>query len=207
MNDGSTIHSMSDNGKWAVAYGVNDATSTYSYPKLVDLTRHSFSDILTQDELDAGIESYANDVTDDGNIVVGCYEGKPAYWTASTKKWTILPVAAGNAGGHVEAITPDGKYAVGICTMGGFDEVPMMWDIASNSIITLAGLPSSDLSGYYQDMTRLTGISADGRYIVGCVSYSYPADILYFLYDRQTATFDALAFDYNKATNRGSQQT
>lgn len=202
MNDGSTIHSMSDNGKWAVAYGVNDATSTYSYPKLVDLTRHSFSDILTQDELDAGIESYANDVTDDGNIVVGCYEGKPAYWTASTKKWTILPVAAGNAGGHVEAITPDGKYAVGICTKGGFDEVPMMWDIASNSIITLAGLPNSDLSGYYQDMTRLTGISADGRYIVGCVSYSYPADILYFLYDRQTATFDALAFDYNKATNR-----
>lgn len=202
MNDGSTIHSMSDNGKWAVAYGVNDATSTYCYPKLVDLTKHTYSEILTEDEMNMGIESYANDVTDDGNIVVGCYDGKPAYWTASTNKWTILPLANGNVGGHIEAITPDGKYAVGICTMGGFDEVPTMWDIASNSIITLAGLPNSDLSGYYQDMTRLTGISADGRYIVGCVSYSYPADILYFLYDRQTATFDALAFDYNKETDQ-----
>lgn len=197
MSDGSTIHNMSDNGKWAVAYGVNDATSSYSFPKLVDFTQHTFSEIMNQEELDAGIECFANDVTNDGNIVVGCYDGQPAYWNKETGQWTKLMLATGNFGGHANAVTPDGKYAVGICTKGGFDEIPMMWDLTTNTTIELPGLPTYDLSGHYQEMTRLTGISADGRYIVGCVSYSYPTDILYFLYDRQNATWDALAFDHN----------
>ena len=32
MSDGSVIRGISDNGKWAVAYGSNGATSEYSYP-------------------------------------------------------------------------------------------------------------------------------------------------------------------------------
>ena len=46
LSDGSTIHSMSDNGKWAVAYGVSEATSAYSFPKLLDFTTHTTQEIL-----------------------------------------------------------------------------------------------------------------------------------------------------------------
>ena len=200
MSDGSTIHAMSDNGKWAVAYGISEATSAYSFPKLLNFSTHTVTEILTETESQSGIECYVNDVTNDGEIVVGCYDGKPAYWKASEKKWIILPLANDNLGGRVEAITPDGHYAVGACTNGGYDEVPAMWDIAQKSIITLEGLPPCDLSGGYQAMTRLTDLSADGRYIVGCVSYSYPADVLYFLYDRTLKKWDAVAFDYNAIT-------
>lgn len=197
MSDGSTIHAMSDNGKWAVAYGVSEATSAYSFPKLVNLTAHTQEEILTENELNSGVECFLNDVTNDGATLVGCYNGQPAYYNTSTKKWTHLPVVSGNLGGRVEAVTPDGKYAIGVCTNGGYDEVPAMWDMTTQQLVTLEGLPPCDLSGHNQGMTRLTDLSADGRYLVGCVSYSYPADVLYFLYDRTEEKWDAIAFDYN----------
>ena len=197
MSDGSTIHAMSDNGKWAVAYGVSDATSAYSFPKLVDLTAHTQKDLLTEDEINSGVECFVNDVTNDGTVLVGCYNGQPAYYNTTTKKWAYLPTVEGILGGRIEAVTPDGKYAIGVCTNGGYDEVPAMWDMTTQQLITLEGLPPCDLSGHNQGMTRLTDLSADGRYIVGCVSYSYPADVLYFLYDRTAQKWDAVAFDYN----------
>ena len=197
MSDGSTIHAMSDNGKWAVAYGVSEATSAYSFPKLVNLTTHTQEEILTENELNSGVECFLNDVTNDGATLVGCYNGQPAYYNATTKKWVYLPVVNGNLGGRVEAVTPDGKYAIGVCTQGGYDEVPAMWDMTTLQLVTLEGLPPCDLSGHNQGMTRLTDLSADGRYLVGCVSYSYPADVLYFLYDRTEEKWDAIAFDYN----------
>lgn len=196
LSDGSTIHNMSDNGKWAVAYGVSDATSAYAFPKLFDFTNHTYEEILTTSELNSGIECYVNDVSDDASVVAGCYAGKPAFWNATTKVWTSLPLAQGNMGGRVEAVTPDGIYAVGACTNGGFDEVPVMWNISTQQIIPLENLPTCDLSGGFQEMMRLTGISADGRYLVGCVSYSYPSDVLYFLYDRTEKSWDAIAFDF-----------
>ena len=200
MSDGSTIHGMSDNGKWAVAYGVSEATSAYSFPKLVNLVNHTQKEVLTETELNSGIECFLNDVTDDGKLLVGCYNGLPAYLNTETNKWNMLPLVDGNVGGRIEAITPDGAYAIGVCTNGGYDEVPTMWDVNAGSLITLEGLPTCDLSGGYQSMTRLTDLSADGRYIVGCVSYSYPSDVLYFLYDRTLKKWDAIAFDYNAIT-------
>jgi hypothetical protein len=87
MSDGSTIHAMSDNGKWAVAYGVSEATSAYSFPKLVNLTTHTQEEILTENELNSGVECFLNDVTNDGVTLVGCYNGQPAYYNATIKKW------------------------------------------------------------------------------------------------------------------------
>ncbi|MBQ2122834.1 MAG: Omp28-related outer membrane protein [Bacteroidaceae bacterium] len=202
MGDGSTIHAMSDNGKWAVAYGVSEATSLYSYPKYLDFTAQTMFDILSEKEANSGIECFVNDVTDDGNICVGCHDGRPAYWNKQTKAWTYLNLATGNIGGRVEAVTPDGKYAVGVCTNGGYDEVPVMWDVETGAIVNLPNVPKCDLSGGYQQMVRFTGISADARYIVGCVSYSYPADVMYFYYDREEKKWDAIAFDFTTFTNK-----
>ena len=93
LSDGSTIHSMSDNGKWAVAYGVSEATSAYSFPKLLDFTNHTTQEILSESELNSGIECFVHDVSDDAKVVAGCYNSKPAYWNATTKKWSTLPLA------------------------------------------------------------------------------------------------------------------
>ena len=45
MSDGSTFRSISDNGKWAVAYGVDDASSSDAFPKLVNLSDKSVTEL------------------------------------------------------------------------------------------------------------------------------------------------------------------
>ena len=202
MSDGSTFRSISDNGKWAVAYGVDDASSSDAFPKLVNLSDKSVT------ELTAGLgvlSCLAADVTDDG-WVAGSYLGVPAIWSPETQQWTTLPINKGCDQGRVAAITPDGRYAVGYCGKSAnfLYEEPSMWDLSTQSLISLKGLPTVDLSGTNQQMLRLTGLSADARYLVGCMSYSYPQDVLYFLYDRENETFDALVFDYDAANKRYS---
>ena len=71
MSDGSVIRGISDNGKWAVAYGSNGATSEYSYPKLVDVENGVVTELLSASDAESGTASQANDVTDDGKMVVG----------------------------------------------------------------------------------------------------------------------------------------
>ena len=202
FSDGSTFRAISDNGKWAIAHGVNSASSQDAYPKLINLETKEVIDLTNNGE-DAPV-SNALDVTDDGNNVVGSYLGSPAVWNRQTKTWKVLDLQKGCDNGSVTAITPDGKYAVGKCghSTKWLFEVPTMWDVTTGKVIELPNMPEVDLSGEYQDMTRLDGLSADGRYIVGCVSYSYPQYIVYFLYDRETESFDPLVFDYDKATKK-----
>lgn len=200
FSDGSLLHSMSNNGKWAVAYGADAAASAYSFPKLINLETQEVKDLLSESELNnISGEATATDVTDDGNIVVGSKEGKPGYWTISTGKFTTVKLATNTIGGRINAVTPDGRYAVGQSTQGGYDEVPMLWDL-ENGTVKETNWPKTDLGGQNQGMTRFIGISADGRYIVGCVSYSYPSDVLYFVYDRDNKTTDPIGFDYDEAS-------
>ena len=201
FGDGSVFRGMSANGLWATAYGVNAGTSVYSYPKLINVQTGEVTELFTSDESEIGDEGVANDVSNDGSIVVGNYGGKPAYYKVADKTWTTLPMLLSCTGGTVRGITGDGKYAVG--TMGAtlYQEIPAMWDLETGTRITLTNMPKVDLSGTYQDMCRPESISDDGRYIVGCVSYSYPQDIMYFLYDRENATWDPLAFTYDADSN------
>ena len=90
FSDGSLLHSMSNNGKWAVAYGADAASSAYSFPKLINLETQEVKDLLSESELNnISGEATATDVTDDGNIVVGSKEGKPGYWTISDRKSVV----------------------------------------------------------------------------------------------------------------------
>ena len=86
MSDGSVIRGMSDNGKWAVAYGSSSATSEYSYPKLVDIEKGVVTELLSASDIESGTPSQVNDVTDDGKMVVGGKSGKPAYYNTETKQ-------------------------------------------------------------------------------------------------------------------------
>ena len=83
FSDHSYISKMSDNGKWAVTAPANaDIICT---PKLIDLTSGKDINIgsTTNDE-------GTSDVTDDGTIVVGSCQGKPAYWSKADGLWHFL---------------------------------------------------------------------------------------------------------------------
>ena len=196
MSDGSTFRALSDNGKWAIAYGANDATSQDAYPKLINLETKEITNLADEN---GAIVSNAGDVTDDGKMVVGSYNGYPATWNPQTKEWTKVAIPEGCDAGRINAVTPDGKYAVGTCNRSSdwLYEEPVMWDLTTGKIIPV-NIPKYDTSNGYQNMTRFTGISADGRYICGCISFSYPQDVVYFFYDRETSTFDPVVFDFDE---------
>lgn len=195
-NDGATVRTISDNGKWAVFTGQNE-NDMEDYANLVDLSTDKGVDLR------AGGVAAALDVSDDGTVVVGISNGQPAVWMKSTGKWAILPVPSDCAGGMACSVTPDGKWAVGRTNRNGslMLEVPVLWDLSAGGKITeTPNIPTRDMGGRDLGMSRFNAISADGRYILGCLSYSYlqPRGCCYYRYDRETQTYNYIGFDVNK---------
>ncbi len=174
FSDHSYISKMSDNGKWAVTAPANaDIICT---PKLIDLTSGKDINIgsTTNDE-------GTSDVTDDGTIVVGSCQGKPAYWSKADGQWhflelkssqTAFPIAV--KGGVAISVTPDGKYAVGeLTTENAYMIAPALWDLKTGKTIITPNLPIHDMAHKDQNQMRFDAISADGRYICATMSMSY----------------------------------
>lgn len=198
FTDQATLQNMSDNGKWAVAFGTN-GNSVEDFPKLIDLATDKATELLSESGTALGNGAY--DVNNEGTLVVGRYEGNPAVWTKNNNKWTVLPVPTGWDGGLVNAITPDGKWAIGRATKGQYDETPVLWDMSKGGIITeTPNIPVKDMTGLDQHQSRFVGISADGRYIVGCLSFSYiqPIACCYYVYDRDKQTYKFIGFDVDE---------
>ncbi len=198
FSDASVVQRLSNNGLWGVAQAsMSDAVES-GQAKLINLTTDEYQVFQTQDDVVASGACIAKDVPNDGNIVVGQYKTQPAYWTKSTGKWTILPAVSGCSGGTVLAVTPDGKYAVGSCNYitNKFQEKGAMWDLTTGKIIELANVPTIDMTHETQNQMRFTDISPDGRYIVMYMSFSYtkPASICVWVYDRETQTPKAIGF-------------
>lgn len=204
FNDGSTIRGMADNGQWAVAYGPSATNgSMYHYPKLINVKTKEVINLLNDAEMQSVQSCYGNDVTDNGTTIVGEYNGKPAYWTKG-KGWKTLPLPTGWTQGQADALTPDGKYAVGRANDYGesFREYPVMWDLTLGTIVSTPNFPTTGVEGSDDGMVRYYSISSDGRYIVGCVSFSYVSNVMYFVYDRNDNTWIPLGFNYDALTKR-----
>lgn len=204
FDDNAEINRMSDNGKWAVADAKSpEDDSKRAYPKLINLSDDNVTLLYEENSTSASNWYDAKDVTDDGSIVVGSQAGSPAIWMKSSSKWFTLPAPDGWSGGCINAITPDGKLAVGIAggVQGNYSETPVVWDIsAGGRIITPDNLPEKGMTGAIHNQNRLTGISADGRYLLGCVAFSYlkPTDIFFYIYDRQTSDWWPIGFELDK---------
>ena len=195
FSDYGIVTVMSDNGQWGLStFGVSD--NEYSdQTKLVDITTGEYTTIRTDDDVTAGYTASANDVTDDGEIVVGSYNGVPAYWTKSTLTWTTVELPSENSSATITAVTPDGKYGVG---QGDFSESlfyssGIMWDLETGTVIDLPNIPTLDMTHEEQNQMRFLDVSPDGRYVVAEMSYSYvyPASICVFVYDRDN---DSVAY-------------
>lgn len=200
FDDNGIIIRMSDNGLWAVAQpGMSDDQKS-GRAKLVDLSKDNdnWTQLQTDNDVTQNGACSVSDVTDDGNIVVGSYADMPAYWNKTTGEWTKLPIPDECSGGEVSAVTPDGKYAVGLCTYDSNEywQRGVMWNLTTNTIVELPNVPTLDMTHEDQHQYKFTHISADGRYVLAMMSHSYvqPAAICSYVYDRQNDTYKFIGF-------------
>ena len=206
FDDGALLQRLSDNGRWAVACGASSEDANYMMgAKLIDTQTGVPTSLLEGLKTDTVFSSAAFDVTDDGNIVVGLLNDKPAYYTVSTGKWTFLRLDGDANRGVVSAVTPDGKYAVGRLNFADparlYEEKVALWDLTTNQLLETPGIPTKDMAHMDQKMNRFTDISPDGNTIVGTMSFSYlPTSydlggIFSYVYHRDKQTYDAIGFD------------
>jgi probable HAF family extracellular repeat protein len=120
-------------------------------------------------------EAYA--VSGDGTTIVGMgydgVSGRPTRWTPQTGMVSLGQLPGGNGWGQALAVNGDGSVIVGTASdplddMPGTDRAAFIWDAAHGMrklqtvLETEYGL---DLAGW--NLNRATGISADGKVIVG----------------------------------------
>lgn len=180
QSDKSFLGNMSDNGQWLLTAGTSQNPAV---GRLINVGTKKITELNSN----ADIVTVTNDVTNDGKIVVGSYDGDAAFWSATTKKWTKLPLPALAANGSdVEAVTPDGRYAVGECSYNTYSRNSVFWDLQNQKVIETPNLPDISYNGYNQVDFR--GISPDGKTIWGHTSY------FDFLYNVEKATFTLIGF-------------
>lgn len=150
----------------------------------------------------------ATDVTDDGKTVVGTVDLMPGYCRNENGTWTwhTLPIPNRRVdmpvedfttgeesvatyslnGGTVSAVSPDGRYAVGLARCNEYElfEQAVMWDLSTGKIIDVPS-PTRGIDGeeYYQ--TRYMQLSDNGRYLLCYNAFSYSGGVV-FVFDRQT---------------------
>lgn len=189
------ITQISNNGLWGVT---ETASSTDGDIRPVG---GSIVNMLTMESTSvshgSGL-SGVSDVSDDGKIVVGECNTLPGYFSLDAGRWTTLPVPSGYSTGRLNAVTPDGKYAVGYVSPSTdpYQAFPVMYDLTTRKRIDLPNLPVYDMSHEDKKQNVLYGISNDGRYILGQVSQSYlmPRAMFCYVYDRENESYNVIGF-------------
>lgn len=193
FTNGVVFYGLSDNGLWAVGHAVNPInTEKCGYPTLVNTRTYEETALSSEADDELPLDFAAFDVSDDCTVC-GSYKSVPAVWRDGT--WTQLPMPRGWTEGYAQAITPDGHYCVGK-GIESYNETPLLWDLQNGG--QLVETPNTPVFGSAREndhQVRFTGITPDARYITGIVSYSYPANILYFIYDRETQTWRAPGYE------------
>lgn len=196
MTDNGVAQVVSDNGQWAlISAGSSDNSSA---ERIIDLSTNTVTTIQTDDEIAADGEGSFCDVSDDGNIVAGSIKGRPAYFNRTTREWTKLPIPSGCSDAYIQSMTPDGKWA---CGSAGYASSIMLskgvlWNLETGKIVELTNLPHLDMQHENNGQENFTGMSADGRYVLGILSYSYlqPIGVCCYVYDTQNQTYKFIGF-------------
>lgn len=188
------VEMLSDNGQWAVTQGAATEEGTL---QPTGGTLYHLPD-MAKTPVAADTWAGVSDVTDDGKIVVGEYEGLPAYWQADSKTWTKLAVPARYPYGRLTAVSADGKIAVGYAYIDPATTAyqPLAFDLTTGQAIDTPNLPVFDMAHEESPECVFTGISGDGRYVVGRMSAStlQPVSMFTFIYDMNTKTYKVMGF-------------
>ncbi len=211
---GGSLEFLTRNGKWAVGFGKSPIYELgYHYPRLYNTETGEMKWLYdANDEMNVPTAE-ADGVTEDGSIVCGQYNLRPAIWRASTGKWEILPLDATDISeGWARYITPDGKYAVGSYMESNiYHETIVAWDLSGEKPVQmeLPGMPLGyGKTGEYYGQMRASAISDDGNVILGTVAFSFTTgetpEGWSFMYDRSKASWQAFGWtisdDYQKFT-------
>ena len=204
-SDYSMVSRISDNGEWGIAQPALSDDVESGQARLINISTGDETILQTSDDVTTNGACTVSDVTDDGSIVVGEYKGSAAYWSASTGEWTTLPVPDGWGSAYINAVTPDGHYAVGGAISSSSEWIygAVMWDLTGDSIIDTPNTPTLDMQHEESEMCEFTEISADGRYAVGRLawSYVYPPQICCFLYDTEEQSTSFIGFDSSEVSD------
>lgn len=186
--------SLSDNGLWATAAGVNDDDqSKYAYPYLINVETGALTELWVEADLMMSLE--ATDVTNDGKIIVGTYDSKPAYYDMNQGKWITLQ---SENPGKATSVTPDGKYISGWSNSWSFSgdeyvETPLLWEKQSDGTYRavdvyaeLPNFPKKTKLGTNTQQVRIDNVSPDGNILSGIINFITPATVCYYVYNKTT---------------------
>lgn len=187
--------SLSDNGLWATAAGVNyDDQSKYAYPYLINVETGALTELWVESDLMKSVE--ATDVTNDGKIIVGSYDSKPAYYDMNLGKWVTL---SSENPGKATNITPDGKYIGGWSNNGdfggedGYFESPLLWEKQTDGTYRAVDVyaefpnfPKKTKLGTNTQQVRIDNVSPDGNIISGIIDFTTPMTVCYYVYNKTT---------------------
>ena len=202
---GGYLNFSSDNGHWATYKEPTADSETLPDPvgHIVDLLTGERVDLIdpSLNETD-GVECY--DITDDGKLVVGCLNSKPAYYKDG--HWTILktgdPVADRLYTGAVKSVSTDGSWMCGwmyadFNTLAGYvwhngerveiTNLPGYAEMLAENIISSEDVPSDPDK---QPNIIFTEISGDGTKLLGGVDHNhYGWGASWILYDIPSQTY------------------
>lgn len=173
---GATLQAISDNGLWATATGSSsDDATVMQGAMLMNVTTGETKSLIAGLNTDTIYSYAAYDVSNDGQTVVGQFNGNPAWYNTSTGKWTYLPVGTDNNGGYAASVTADGHYAVGVMNYSSNEywETVAMWDLSTGQLMDVSGIPTKDMAHEDKKQNRFTAISSDGQKVLGIMSFSY----------------------------------
>lgn len=201
LPSGTHICQLSDNGR----YGISQSGGETDEGELLDQGGEVWDiETLTSKAVvlpSSGIAAI-NDVTDDGNIIVGSCNGLPATYNVSQGKWNTLPLPSGSNGGVLLAVTPDGTRAVGLAYINDeWHTVPAAYDLTTGQLLTLRNIPTVDMDHQQAEINRFCAISPDGRYIVGRLSEHIllPVSMCAYVYDTLTDKVTYIGFTPNNS--------
>lgn len=200
--DLSIVNQLSDNGKWAIIKGATTEQRKAGVIRILNIKTRQETILQTLFDSDATGKYVANDITDDGLLVVGGYNGsftedgsymggQPGVFSMKTKTWIALELPTGYSSGYVNSVTPDGKWAVGFCEDNAEDVMNsnskgVMWNLSTKKVVTLDNQPQMPVD-YNTKQETFSSISADGRYIVIFGNQSIHPTA--FIYDVQNKTY------------------
>lgn len=186
--------SLSDNGLWATAAGVNDDDQTkYAYPYLINVETGALTELWVEADLMKSLE--ATDVTNDGKIIVGTYDSNPAYYDMNQGKWITLQ---SENPGKATSVTPDGKYISGWSNSDSFSgdayvETPLLWEKQSDGTYRaidvyaeLPNFPKKTKLGTNTQQVRIDNVSPDGNILSGIINFITPATVCGYVYNKTT---------------------
>lgn len=188
------VEAMSDNGNWGLSNPPsNGEIDAYVYRLNIRTGAIDKLPLNDPEQANPDMRNIARnyDISDDGMIIAGEYNGVPAYYDANQGKWIVLPMPKGTRGwsGEVHAMTPDGRIMIGTIYESFVSFRPLVW--IDGELKEITNLPDYDemyelgiIDQYDYEEHKAKGqtpnisffhISSDGKYIIAGADHNYPA--------------------------------